>query len=115
MRRLETGAISMFEPETNVVAFKPRAAVAHHPKTLLERIYAAGSLSVRADDRSTKMASVVLQGLGFLVIEEILADGTLRQLRKGEARQAMDRPWRLSKPAFSGEAGLPDGEGAFRL
>ncbi|MBB4038385.1 hypothetical protein GGR34_000014 [Microvirga flocculans] len=98
---------------TNVVAFKPRQSVTHHPKSLLERIYAAGSLSVRADDRATKMAAVTLQALGFLVIEEILADGTPRPLRRGEARQAMDRPWRLSKPAFSGEIGVPDGGGAF--
>ncbi|MGO4389589.1 hypothetical protein AB4Y85_18860 [Microvirga sp. 2YAF29] len=105
----------MVEPETNVVAFKPRAKVSHHPKTLLERIYAAGSLSVPADDLATKMACVTLQGLGLLVIEEILADGTPRLLERGKARQSMDRPWRLSKPAFSGEAGKPDADGAFRF
>jgi len=106
----------MFETETtNVVAFKPRGPAAqHHPKTLIERIYAAGSLPVRADDAATKMAARMLQRLGFLTIEEIAADGTLRPLGAGEARQAMDRPWRLSKPAFSGEPGRPDGEGAFR-
>lgn len=103
----------MFEPETNVVAFKPRTAVTHHPKTLLERIYAAGSLSVRADDTATKMAALMLQRLGFLVIEEILADGTPRLIGKGEAQQAMNRPWRLVKPAYSGTLGVPDGEGAF--
>ena len=101
----------MLEPETNVVAFKPRAAVAHHPKTILERIYAAGSLTVRADDVATKMAAVTLQALGFLVVEQILADGTPQMLKRGQARQAMDRPWRLSKPAFSGQAGVPDGGG----
>ena len=103
----------MIEPETNVVAFKPRTTVTHHPKSLMERIYAAGSLSIRADDRATKTAAVMLQALGFLVIEEILADGSPRPLQRGEARQAMDRPWRLSKPAFSGEIGVPDGSGAF--
>jgi hypothetical protein len=106
---------SMVEPETNIVAFKPRAKVSHHPKTLLERIYAAGSLSVPADDLATKLACVTLQGLGFLVIEEILADGTPRRLERGKARQVMDRPWRLSKPAFSGESGQPDADGAFRF
>ncbi len=100
----------MLDPESNVVAFKPRKPVAHHPKTLMERIYAAGSLPVRADDVSTKMAARMLQALGFLVIEEILADGTPRLLQRGETRQAMDRPWRLSKPAFSGEIGVPDGQ-----
>ena len=104
----------MIEPETtNVVAFKPRAAATHHPKSLMERIYAAGSLPVRADDVATKTAAVMLQALGFLVIEEILADGTPQPLRRGEARGAMDRPWRLAKPAFSGQAGIPDGQGAF--
>jgi hypothetical protein len=103
----------MIESEPNVVAFKPRKPVTHHPRSLLERIYAAGSLSIRADDRATKMAAIMLQALGFLVIEEILADGTPRRLNRGEARQALDRPWRLSKPAFSGTVGVPDGGGAF--
>jgi hypothetical protein len=103
----------MLEPEANVVAFKPRkAAIAPiHPKSLLERIYAAGSLPIRADDIATKTAAVMLQALGFLVIEEILADGTPRALPRGQARLAMDRPWRLMKPAFSGRAGVPDGDG----
>jgi len=105
----------MIEPETNVVAFKPRTPVAHHPKSLMERIYSAGSLALRADDRATKAAALMLQALGFLVIEEILADGTPRLLRRGEARQAMDRPWRLSKPAFSGTTGIPDAGGAFPI
>jgi hypothetical protein len=103
----------MIEPEPNVVAFKPRKPVTHHPRSLMERIYAAGSLSIRADDRATKMAAIMLQALGFLVIEEILADGTPRRLNRGEARQALHRPWRLSKPAFSGTVGVPDGGGAF--
>ena len=103
----------MIEPETtNVVAFKPRAVAAqHHPKSLMERIYAAGSLPVRADDLATKTAALMLQRLGFLVIEEVLADGTPKPLGRGEARGAMDRPWRLAKPAFSGRTGVPDGGG----
>lgn len=107
----------MFDNEatTNVVTFKPRQATAvqHHPESLLERIYAAGSLAIRADDVATKTAATMLQALGFLVIEEIMADGTPRRLQRGEARKAMDRPWRLLKPAFSGEVGIPDGRGAF--
>ncbi|MCB8819735.1 hypothetical protein [Microvirga rosea] len=103
----------MNDPATNVVAFRPRAAsaVQAHPKSLLERIYTAGSLALPSDDVSTKTAAVMLQSLGFLVIEEVLADGTLRQLARGQARKAMDRPWRLSKPAFSGTLGVPDGQG----
>ena len=105
----------MIEPETtNVVAFKPRAvATQHHPKSLMERIYAAGSLPVRADDLATKTAALMLQRLGFLVIEEVLADGTPKPLGRGEARGALNRPWRLAKPAFSGRIGVPDGEGSF--
>lgn len=103
----------MFEPESNVVAFKPRKPdVQHHPKTLIERIYSAGSISVRADDVATKTAAVMLQALGFVLIEEILADGTPRALQCGQTREAMGRPWRLLKPAFSGQAGIPDGEGS---
>ena len=106
----------MIEPETNIVAFKPRAAAAqHHPKSLMERIYAAGSLPVRADDLATKTAALMLQRLGFLVIEEVLADGTPKTLGRGEIRQAMNRPWRLAKPAFSGQVGVPDGQGSFTL
>ncbi|WP_230532832.1 hypothetical protein [Microvirga roseola] len=102
----------MLDQETNVVAFRPRQqTVQHHPKSLMERVYAAGALPVRADDVSSKTAAVMLQALGFLAIEEILADGTPRPLKRGEARRAMDRPWRLLKPAFSGKAGVPDGEG----
>ena len=108
IRRPDWGPF-MIEPDTNVVAFKPRSSVAHHPKSLMERVYAAGSLSLRADDRATKTAAVMLQALGFLVIEEITADGAPRRLQRGEAKGAMDRPWRLSKPAFSGMVGVPDG------
>jgi hypothetical protein len=53
----------------------------------------------------------MLQSLGFLVIEEVMPDGTSRRLSRGETRQAFRRPWRLSKPAFSGEIGVPDASG----
>ncbi|MBZ6079368.1 hypothetical protein [Microvirga puerhi] len=104
----------MSDPATNVIAFKPRTAspIQAHPKSLLERIYTAGSLALPADDTATKTAALMLQALGFLVIEEILADGTPQRLTRGQARSAMDRPWRLSKPAFSGEIGVPDGSGS---
>ena len=90
----------MLDQETNVVAFKPRAAVAHHPKSLLERIYAAGSLSIRADDRATKVMATRLQVFGFVVIDEVQADGSIRRLRPSEAVKAtLDHPWRVSKPS----------------
>jgi hypothetical protein len=107
----------MIEPTSNVVAFRKRGAKpvpARHPKGLIEAVYAAGSLAVPADDVPTKTAAVMLQALGFLVVDEILADGTPRRLSRGEARKALDRPWRLSKPAYgSEEAGRPDADGAF--
>jgi hypothetical protein len=106
----------MIEPASNVVAFRSRnpGVPSRHPKSILEAVYAAGALTLRADDLAVKTAAVMLQGLGFLLIEEVLADGSLRPLRRGEARRAMDRPWRLSKPPFAGTAGLPDADGAFR-
>ncbi len=105
----------MIEPASNVVPFRSRAAAGpgRHPKGILEAVYAAGSLTLRGDDLAVKTAAVMLQGLGLFLIDEVLADGTLRPLRRGEGRRAMDRPWRLSKPPFSGKAGLPDADGAF--
>ena len=104
----------MLEPASNVVAFRRRGAHAptRHPKSLVEAVYSAGSLAIPADDIAIKTAAVMLQALGFLVVEEILADGTPRKLTRSEAKEALDRPWRLSKPAYSGEAGLPDAAGA---
>ena len=105
----------MTEPASNVVPFKKRAVSnpALHPKRLLETVYSAGSIAVSADDVATKTASLMLQALGFLVIEEVLADGSARKLARGEAGRAIKRPWRLSKPAFSGAPGEPDADGAF--
>jgi hypothetical protein len=97
--------------DTNVIPLTRRGAATtkQPPKTILERIYSAGSLSLPADDLATKMASLMLQALGFIVIDEILADGTPRRLERGKARSAMDRPWRLAKAGFTGEVGVPDG------
>jgi hypothetical protein len=103
---------------SNVVPFRrPGARGAsrhlpnHHPKGLVEAVYAAGSLPVAPDDIATKTAALMLQALGFLVVEEVKPDGTTRRLGRGEARQALRRPWRLSKPAFSGATGVPDAKG----
>lgn len=104
----------MIEPTSNVVAFRKRtvSGPTRHPKSILEAVYAAGSLTVPADDLAIKTAAVMLQALGFLLVDEILADGTPKRLKRGELRGAADRPWRLSKPAFTGEAGRPDADGA---
>jgi hypothetical protein len=105
----------MIEPTSNVVAFRPRRAPgpSRHPKSLMEAVYSAGSLTLPADDLALKTAALMLQALGFLVVEELLADGTPRRVGRGEARRAMDRPWRLSKPGFAGTPGVPDADGAF--
>ena len=101
----------MFDEITNVIPLKRRivSTGATAPKTILERIYTAGSIALPADDVATRMAVVMLQALGFVVIDEILADGTPRRIARGQARRAMDRPWRVAKAAFSGEIGIPDG------
>lgn len=106
----------MIEPTPNVVPFRRRKAApgpSRHPKSLMEAVYSAGALTLPADDIALKTAAMMLQALGFLAIDEILADGTPRALERGKARQAMDRPWRLSKPGFSGTVGVPDADGAF--
>ena len=105
----------MDEQTTNVVVFRRRGTPppVRHPKGLMEVVYSAGSVAIPAGDRATKTVAVMLQALGFLLIDEILADGTPRRLSRGEARQSLDRPWRLSKPAFSGVAGIPDAAGSF--
>ena len=99
----------MFD-QTNVIPLRPRARpqASAAPKTILERVYAAGSLALPVDDRATRTAALMLQALGLVVIEEVLANGSSRRLERGKARAAMDRPWRLAKPAFSGEIGVPD-------
>jgi hypothetical protein len=107
----------MIEPTSNVVAFRKRAATApkRHPKSLMEAVYSAGSLAVGADETALKAAAMMLQALGFLVVDEILADGSARRLGRGQARHALHRPWRLSRPAFDGEHGRPEADGAFAV
>ncbi|NIX78189.1 hypothetical protein [Microvirga terricola] len=102
----------MSEQQTNVVMFRPRkgAEIRYPAKSLLERVYAAGSIAVAADDIATKTAATMLEALGLLVIEQVQINGTIQPVIRG---QATGRPWRLSKPAFTGRAGAPDGMGAF--
>ncbi len=87
---------------TNIVRFRnPRAPSArpadqHH---FLDAVYAAGSLPVAADDRSTKVIATRLTIFGFVTIDEVQGDGTVRRLRPSEAVRAAARPWRVSKPS----------------
>ena len=66
----------------------------------MDAVYAAGSLAVDAGDRATKVAATRLTIFGFVVIDEVQADGTARRLRPSEAyRASTSHPWRISKPS----------------
>jgi hypothetical protein len=88
---------------SNVVAFRRTRSQSHSrhdQKHLMEAVYSAGSLPVVADDRETKAMAARLQLFGFVVIDEIHADGRARRLRSSEAVEAsLARPWRVSKPS----------------
>ncbi|HVL73222.1 MAG TPA: hypothetical protein VM434_15245 [Beijerinckiaceae bacterium] len=89
----------------SIISFENRKAAAsprRDPKGLMEAVYAAGSLTVRGDDRPTKAVAAMLGALGFFVVEEIRADGSTRRLGPGDARGAAANPWRVSKADFAG-------------
>ncbi|HKH33861.1 MAG TPA: hypothetical protein VKA80_06805 [Beijerinckiaceae bacterium] len=100
---------------TNVVPFRSarrQASTRRDQKGLMEAVYTAGSLPLQAGDRESKVMAARLQVFGFVLIDEIQSDGTLRRMRPSEAIEARtNRPWRVSKPSFSGLAiGLPDAD-----
>lgn len=81
-------------------------------RSLLDAVYATGSMVLAAEDRATKLTASRLQVYGFLAIEEVLADGTMRRLRPSEAIRARgERPWRLSKPACGASVTIPSLDG----
>ena len=101
----------------NVVPFRSArrsASPRRDQKGLMEAVYSAGSLPLQAGDRESKVMAARLQVFGFVVIDEIQPDGTLRRLRPSESIEARTaRPWRVSKPSFSGLAvGIPDADGS---
>ncbi|WP_114943368.1 hypothetical protein [Microvirga calopogonii] len=66
----------------------------------MDAVYAAGSLPIAAGDRATKVMATRLTIFGFVVIDEIQADGSARRLRPSEAFHASTAcPWRVSKPS----------------
>jgi hypothetical protein len=86
---------------TNVVCF-PGARSGSSPrrdqKSFMDAIYLAGSLPISADDRAAKVMATRLNIFGFVVIDEVQADGTARRLRASEAIQiSTAHPWRVSK------------------
>jgi hypothetical protein len=81
-------------------------------RSLLDAVYATGSMVLAADDRATKLTASRLQVYGFLAIEEVTEDGTTRRLRPSEAIRARgERPWRLSKPACGASVTIPSLDG----
>ncbi|MGH1575451.1 hypothetical protein ACRAWG_38550 [Methylobacterium sp. P31] len=81
-------------------------------RSLLDAIYATGSMIVAAEDRATKLTASRLQVYGFLAIDEVNEDGTMRRLRPSEAiRARSERPWRLSKPACGASVTIPSLDG----
>jgi hypothetical protein len=66
----------------------------------MDAVYAAGSLPINAGDRATKAMATRLNIFGFVVIDEVQADGSARRLRPSEAIHGCTaRPWRVSKPS----------------
>ncbi|WP_414472926.1 hypothetical protein [Microvirga sp. M2] len=66
----------------------------------MDAVYTAGSLPIAAADRATKDMAKRLHIFGFVVIDEILSDGTVRRLRPSESfHSSMLHPWRVSKPS----------------
>ncbi|MFL5033846.1 MAG: hypothetical protein ACJ8EC_02390 [Microvirga sp.] len=116
MLRQEYRVMASFA-HTNVVPFRSARRTAsprRDQKGLMEAIYSTGSLPLQAGDRESKMMAARLQVFGFVVIDEIQSDGTLRRLRPSESIEGRTgRPWRVSKPSLSGFAvGIPDAEGS---
>ena len=66
----------------------------------MDAVYTAGSLPIAAEDRSTKAMVTRLTIFGFVVIDEVQADGTARRLRPSEAiHTSTAHPWRVSRPS----------------
>jgi len=86
---------------TNIVCFpgaRSSASPFHDQKCLMDAVYAAGSLPIAADDHAMKAMATRLTIYGFVVIDEVKADGTARRLRPSDAVHAsVKHPWRISK------------------
>jgi len=89
---------------TNVVRFPGRrsgGSSQQDQKSLMDTVYTSGSICVAADDFETKALASRLQIFGFITIDEVQADGTVRRLRASEAARAAACPWRVSRPSLS--------------
>ncbi len=91
-RRPVPAALSSFAARSSF------ASEAGGQRSLMDAVYAAGSLAVAAGDRETKLMASRLQVYGFVRVDEVATDGTLRRLRASEAiRVGCERPWRVTK------------------
>jgi hypothetical protein len=107
---LRRGALRMNQSIAgNVVPFRrgaqtrgwTPAAGQRDQRGFMDAVYAVGSLPVAAEDRDTKLMASRLQVYGFVVVDEVSADGSLRRLRPSEAiRVSRERPWRVSKASL---------------
>jgi hypothetical protein len=88
---------------TNVVRFPGPRSVASPRRdqmSLMDAVYAAGSLPIAAEDRATKAMATRLTIFGFVVIDEVQSDGSARRLRPSEAiHTSTAHPWRVSRPS----------------
>ncbi len=89
---------------TNVLRFRNGQAVGSNrqdQKCFMDAVYAAGALPVAADDVATKRIAVRLTIFGFVMIDEVLEDGTLHRLKPSEAFHSNSSvAWVVSKPSY---------------
>jgi hypothetical protein len=65
----------------------------------MDAVYTAGTLPIAAEDRAMKALATRLTIFGFVVLDEVRPDGSVRRLRASEAIHASPlHPWRISKP-----------------
>jgi hypothetical protein len=100
---------------TNVIRFpgaRSSRSTSRDQQSFMDAIYASGSLPIAAEDHAAKALATRLTIFGFVVLDEVQADGTVRRLRPSEAFDAAaSRPWRVSKRTSRYSIGdLPDSD-----
>lgn len=86
---------------TNVIRFpgaRSSRSTARDQQSFMDAVYASGSLPIAAEDHAAKALATRLTIFGFVVLDEVQADGSVRRLRPSEAfHTTVPRPWRVSK------------------
>jgi hypothetical protein len=107
---------SRVSPPTNVIRFPGRRSSAsprRDQRSLMDAVYASGSLPIAPEDQATKAIAARLTIFGFVVLDEVQPDGSTRRLRASEAiLSSTAHPWRVSKPSGRYSIGddLPDSD-----